>query len=103
MVVCVSQLAVLAEFQQDWTSAVKHYQSAYVDLLDVPVGNPVNLQRLHEATIVAERIHLKMVTILFHQQRREEGMRQFAIHIAKFKRTPGKFSMASCCSNDITK
>lgn len=85
----------MAEFQQDWTSAVKHYQSAYVDLLDVSVGNPVNLQRLYETAMVAEIIHLKMVTILFHQHRRDEGTRQFAIHIGKFNRNPGQVPQRS--------
>ncbi|BDA49831.1 probable trafficking protein particle complex subunit 11 at N-terminal half [Coccomyxa sp. Obi] len=79
-------VAALAEFRADWASAVKTYQSAYAELGRVDPTGPLPLQRWTELTAVAELIHLKVVTLLLHQQNVAEALGQFRAHMAAFQR-----------------
>ena len=53
------QAAALAEFRQDWATAVKTYQTAYGEVSRVMLGSPLPLQRAHEVAAVAEIVHFK--------------------------------------------
>lgn len=84
------QLAVLAEFRQDWQAAVASYQAAAAALQGVPLGRPtVSVQRHAEVTAVAEVAHFKALMLLLHQQRHAEAIAQLRSHLASFGRAPG--------------
>lgn len=85
-----AQLAVLAEFRQDWPGAVTAYQAAAAALQGVPLGRPnVSCQRHAEVSAVAEVVHFKAMMLLLHQQRYAEALQQLATHLAVFGRIPG--------------
>lgn len=89
VVLCL-QLAVLAEFRQDWPGAVTSYQAAAAALQGVPLGRPtVSCQRHAEVSAVAEVVHFKAMMLLLHQQRYAEALQQLATHLAVFGRIPG--------------
>jgi hypothetical protein len=90
------QLAVLAEFRQDWLAAVSSYQSAAAALQGVPLGRPtVSCQRHAEVAAVAEVVHFKAMMLLLHQQRYGEAIQQLRGHLAAFGPLPG--TRALCC------
>jgi hypothetical protein len=88
-----AQLAVLAEFRQDWLAAVSSYQAAAAALQGVPLGRPtVSCQRHAEVAAVAEVVHFKAMMLLLHQQRFAEAIQQLRGHLAAFGPLPG-----GCC------
>jgi hypothetical protein len=89
-VLLAAQLAVLAEFRQDWPGAVTAYQAAAAALQGVPLGRPnVSCQRHAEVSAVAEVVHFKAMMLLLHQQRYADALQQLATHLAVFGRIPG--------------
>jgi hypothetical protein len=93
---CCLQLAVLAEFRQDWLAAVSSYQAAAAALQGVPLGRPtVSCQRHAEVAAVAEVVHFKAMMLLLHQQRYGEAIQQLRGHLAAFGPLPG--GRALCC------
>jgi hypothetical protein len=85
------QLAVLAEFRQDWLSAVSCYQAAAAALQQVPLGRPtVSCQRHTEVVAVAEVVHFKAMMLLLHQQRYAEAVQQLRSHLAALGPLPGQ-------------
>ncbi|KAK9904998.1 hypothetical protein WJX75_007420 [Coccomyxa subellipsoidea] len=80
--------AALAEFRADWATAVRTYQAAYTELLRVDPAGPLPLQRWAELSAVAELVHLKVVTLLLHQQCVAEALAQFRAHIGAFRQPP---------------
>jgi hypothetical protein len=94
---CALQLAVFAEFQQDWPGAVNYYQTAAAALQGVPLGRPaVSCQRHAEVAAVAEWVHFKAMMLLLHQQRYAEAVQQLASHLAAFGRVPGGWAACVC-------
>lgn len=83
------QIAVFAEFRQDWLTAVSSYQAAAAALQGVPLGRPVSCQRHAEVTAVAEVVHFKGMMLLLHQQRYPEAVQQLRGHLAVFGPLPG--------------
>jgi hypothetical protein len=93
---CCVQLAVLAEFRQDWLAAVSSYQAAAAALQGVPLGRPtVSCQRHAEVAAVAEVVHFKAMMLLLHQQRYSEAIQQLRGHLAAFGPLPGGWVL--CC------
>lgn len=87
---CAVQLAVLAEFRQDWLAAVSSYQAAAAALQGVPLGRPsVSCQRHAEVTAVAEIANFKAMMLLLHQQRYAEAVQQLRGHLSAFGPAPG--------------
>ncbi|KAK9839808.1 hypothetical protein WJX81_003235 [Elliptochloris bilobata] len=86
---CVAfKAAALAEFRADWATAVKTYQTAYAELCRAPRAGIAPLQRWAELCAVAELVHLKVVTLLLHQQRVGEALAQFRGHMGALQRPP---------------
>jgi hypothetical protein len=50
------QLAVFAEFRQDWPTAVAHYREAYAALLQVPVRVPCRAPHAQLACVCGVRL-----------------------------------------------
>lgn len=96
------QLAVLAEFRQDWPGAVTSYQAAAAALQGVPLGRPtVSCQRHAEVSAVAEVVHFKAMMLLLHQQRYGDALQQLATHLAVFGRIPGEHISCLLCADRV--
>lgn len=80
----------MAEFRQDWVTAVSQYQAAYAALNSVPLGHPVSVQRHAEVVRVAEVVHFKAMMLLLHQQRFDEALDQFRNHVSTYGAVEGK-------------
>eukprot|EP00879_Flechtneria_rotunda_P002505 GHRR01002703.1.p1 GENE.GHRR01002703.1~~GHRR01002703.1.p1 ORF type:complete len:1063 (+),score=495.97 GHRR01002703.1:1057-4245(+) len=94
------QLGVLAEFRQDWLSAVSAYQAAAAALQGVSLGRPtVSCQRYAEVTAVAEVVHFKAMMLLLHQQRYAEAIQQLQGHLEAFGPSPEGLPLAAAATH----
>ncbi|CAD7704773.1 unnamed protein product [Ostreobium quekettii] len=93
------KVGMLAEFRQDWVTAVKQYQAAYSHACQVFLGNPVSVRRHVELTQVAEQVHFKLVMLLLHQHRLDDALQQFRLHMAKFRKIPDFFGPGGCATH----
>ncbi|CAA0841573.1 Unknown protein [Striga hermonthica] len=85
------KVAVYAEFQRDWSEALKMYEDAYHALREL-VGTSTRMppiQRLVEIKTIAEQLHFKMSTLLLHGGKVAEAIVWFRQHIANYRRLEG--------------
>mmetsp|Transcript_8771 Transcript_8771/g.25258 ORF Transcript_8771/g.25258 Transcript_8771/m.25258 type:complete len:1217 (+) Transcript_8771:327-3977(+) len=84
--------AAFSEFRQDWATAVKQYQSAYafcqeaVQGFSAEGGSPI--QRHAEICAAAEQVHIKLMSLMLHQQRVAETLAQVERHLSSFRVLP---------------
>ena len=57
---------MLAEFRKDWEVALRAYEAGYSELLRLPVGSVLPLQRFFELLACAEVFHFKVQAYMLH-------------------------------------
>lgn len=58
---------MLAEFRKDWEVALRAYEAGYSELLRLPVGSVLPLQRFFELLACAEVFHFKVQAYMLHE------------------------------------
>jgi hypothetical protein len=92
------QLAVYAEFRQDWLTAVSCYQTAYAALRGVPLGSPLVRRGWPVAGCDAHSCVVSDATPSGIQQSRETGLKAQVFAVERDRWYAWQMVSASLCA-----